>query len=79
MERARDGNAGGAGRKDGARGAGRPHPDQVQAAADIAAALGQVLGAEVKVRPTRGGYRAEMAFASPEEALELASRLQAAP
>ena len=54
-ERARDGNAAGAGRKGGAGGAGRAHPDQVQAAADIAAALGRVLGAEVKVKPARGG------------------------
>jgi len=32
----------------------------------------------VQVRPARdGGYRAELSFASPEEALELARRLGA--
>ncbi len=61
--------------KGAARGDGGAHPDQIQAASDIASALGRALGAEVKVRPTRTGYRAEMAFASPEEALELADRV----
>jgi ParB family chromosome partitioning protein len=51
------------------------HPDQLQAAEDIADALGNALGADVKVRPTRAGYRAEMAFASPEEAIALARRV----
>ena len=73
-ERAREGNPG-VGEPAGARDGTVAHPDQVQAAADIAEALGRALGAEVKVRPTRSGYRAEMAFASPEEALELAHRL----
>ncbi len=54
-----------------------PHPDQVQAAREIAEALGGVLGAEVQVKPSRaGGYRAELEFATPEEALELARRLR---
>jgi ParB family chromosome partitioning protein len=74
-ERARDDGTAGAASERGARGRAGTHPDQMQAAQDIAAALGRVLGAEVKVRPTRAGYRAEMAFASPEEALELAERL----
>jgi len=53
------------------------HPDQEQAAREIADALGAALGAEVQVKPTRdGGYRAEMGFATPEEALELARRLR---
>jgi ParB family chromosome partitioning protein len=53
------------------------HPDQEQAASQIADALGEALGAEVQVKPTRdGGYRAELAFATPEEALELARRLR---
>jgi len=76
-ERARAANEGGTSRKAPAR-APAAHPDQLQAAADIAAALGEALGAEVKVKPTRGGYRAEMAFASPDEALELAQRLSGA-
>jgi len=56
---------------------GRIHPDQQQAAIEIADALGAALGAEVSVRPTRGGgYRAELSFASTEEAIELARRLR---
>src|SRR5436190_5142081 len=54
-----------------------PHPDQQQAAAEIAQALGEALGAEVQVRPMRGGgYRAELSFTSPAEAIELAQRLR---
>jgi ParB family transcriptional regulator, chromosome partitioning protein len=53
------------------------HPDAEQAAQEIAEALAAALGAEVQVRPTRdGGYRAELAFATPEEAIELARRLR---
>jgi ParB family chromosome partitioning protein len=80
--RAREANAGASarsGRRVGRRGAadGGPHPDQEQAAREIADALGAALGAEVQVKPTRdGGYRAEMGFATPEEALELARRLR---
>lgn len=74
-ERARDRNASADTGKGARRGAGGAHPDQVQAAAEIASALGRALGAEVKVKPTRAGYRAEMAFATPEEALELAERV----
>ena len=52
------------------------HPDQIHAASEIADALRRALGADVQVRPARdGGYRAELSFASPEEALELARRL----
>lgn len=58
--------------------AGEPHPDQLQAAAEIAEALGRALGAEVEVRPGPDGrYRAELTFATPSEALELARRVQA--
>ncbi len=52
------------------------HPDQEQAAGEIAAALGAALGAEVRVRASGSGYRAELAFATPEEALELARRIR---
>jgi ParB family chromosome partitioning protein len=56
---------------------GDAHPDQEQAAREIADALGGALGAEVNVKPTRdGGYRAELSFATPEEAIELARRLR---
>jgi ParB family chromosome partitioning protein len=81
--RAREDNADGDGTGRGRRGgkpgtdAGDVHPDQEQAAREIADALGAALGAEVQVKPTRnGGYRAEMGFATPEEALELARRLR---
>jgi ParB family chromosome partitioning protein len=54
-----------------------PHPDQEHAAREIAETLGSALGAEVRVRTTRGGgYRAELSFATPEEAVELARRLR---
>jgi ParB family chromosome partitioning protein len=53
------------------------HPDQEAAAVEIAEALTQALGAEVSVRPTAaGGYRAELGFASREEALALAGRVR---
>lgn len=56
---------------------GTLHPDQEHAAREIADALGAALGAEVQVKPARGGgYRAEMRFASPQEALELTRRLR---
>ena len=53
------------------------HPDQEQAVREIAEALGEALGAEVNVRAARaGGYRAELSFSTPEEAIELARRLR---
>ena len=79
--RARAVNAGGAADNGGVVGrqrAGRAsHPDQEAAAQEIAEELGAALGADVRVRPTRsGGYRAELEFAGPEDALELARRLR---
>ena len=53
------------------------HPDQEQAASEIAETLGEALGAEVHVKVTRGGgYRAELSFSTREEAIELARRLR---
>ncbi len=52
------------------------HPDQQAAAAEIAEALGGALGVEVSVRPRGGGYRVELAFDDPDEALALARRLR---
>jgi ParB family transcriptional regulator, chromosome partitioning protein len=52
------------------------HPDQQAAAAAIATTLEEAFGAEVRVRAEKGGYRAELLFASPEEALALARRLR---
>jgi len=79
--RARESNAAGRVAKGGAEPKGRgkrePHPDQLQAAQEIAEALGGALGADVQVKGIReGGYRAELEFANQEEALELARRLR---
>ena len=52
------------------------HPDQLEACATIGEALRAALGADVRVAVARGGaYRAELLFASPEEAFELAARV----
>lgn len=54
------------------------HPDQEQAAREIAEVLGGALGVEVQVKPARGGgYRAELSLAGPEEAEQLAARVGA--
>jgi ParB family transcriptional regulator, chromosome partitioning protein len=79
--RARESNAAANGAKAKGGSAPRPsrtaHPDQEQATLEIAEALGEALGAEVRVKPARdGGYRAEMTFSTAEEAIELAGRLR---
>ena len=58
---------------------GIEHPDEVAAAAQAADALGALLGAEVKVTRRGGGYRAEIAFDSLDDALALAERLSRRP
>jgi ParB family transcriptional regulator, chromosome partitioning protein len=75
--RAREANKGGAKGKRGEL-AKKPsvHPDQQEAAATIAAMLEAALGAEVKVRAEKGGYRAELSFTGPEEAMALAEGLR---
>jgi ParB family chromosome partitioning protein len=55
---------------------GAPHPDQEAAAAQIADALGSALGVEVAVKPSGTGYRAELTFDDPAEALALAHSLR---
>jgi ParB family chromosome partitioning protein len=66
---------GGARRKE--RGGREAHPDQVQAAKEIAETLSEALGTEVHVKAMwDGGYRAELEFATPEEALDLAARIR---
>lgn len=61
----------------GRSGAQALHPDQVEACARIADALGAVLGAEVGVRVGRdGAYRAELRLESIDDALVLAQRLR---
>jgi ParB family transcriptional regulator, chromosome partitioning protein len=53
------------------------HPDQEAAVDHILDALGPALGREIEVTPGRqNGYRVQMTFASVEDALELARRLQ---
>jgi ParB family transcriptional regulator, chromosome partitioning protein len=79
--RARTANAS-AGRTRSPRRGGRPartaaHPDQLQAAGELAHTLSIALGAEVEVKPdASGGYRAEIAFASTAEAMEFARRIR---
>jgi ParB family chromosome partitioning protein len=56
------------------------HPDQEAGSQEIEAALGEVLGAEVKAHPrANGGYRVELSFDSHEEALGFAERLGGRP
>jgi ParB family chromosome partitioning protein len=52
------------------------HPDQDDAARQIADALSGALGAEVHVEVAKEGYRAELTFASIDQAIELARRLR---
>jgi ParB family transcriptional regulator, chromosome partitioning protein len=54
------------------------HPDQEEAVAEIARALGSALGAEVRVRPAASGFRVELEVADLEEAVALAARFGAA-
>jgi ParB family transcriptional regulator, chromosome partitioning protein len=76
-ERARQSNAEGDASPSNRRTrASQPHPDQQQAARDIADALAGALGADVQVKPTSDGrYNAQLSFATPEEAIELARRI----
>jgi len=53
----------------------RSHPDQVDAAERLGEAFGRALGADVRVTPRADGYRVSLAFASLDEALEVAERL----
>ncbi len=76
--RAREANqAGGVAKGRSGAAAKKPgiHPDQQEAAAAIAVTLEEALGAEVKVRAEKGGYRAELLFAGPDEALALVEGL----
>ena len=51
------------------------HPDQAEAAARLGDAFSQAFGRDVHVIPKAGGYRLELAFASVDEALEMAARI----
>jgi ParB family chromosome partitioning protein len=75
--RARESNRGRAAASRRKRAASSLHPDQEDAAREIAEILGGALGADVRVRATgAGGYRAELSFSTYEEAMELARRLR---
>ncbi|MGH2876392.1 MAG: ParB/RepB/Spo0J family partition protein [Solirubrobacteraceae bacterium] len=63
----------------GRRRATRLHPDQEAAIAEIGDALEAALGRSVVVTASAAGYLAQLHFESPDEALELARRLQRAP
>jgi ParB family chromosome partitioning protein len=52
------------------------HPDQQAAIAEIADALAQALGCHVDVSAAGTGYRAQLAFESLDDALDLARRLR---
>jgi ParB family chromosome partitioning protein len=52
------------------------HPDQQAAIAEIADALAQALGCDVDVDAAGTGYRAQLAFESLDDALDLARRLR---
>jgi ParB family chromosome partitioning protein len=52
------------------------HPDQIAAATRITDELGSALGIDVTVRPRGTGYRVELTFDDPDEALALARRLR---
>jgi ParB family chromosome partitioning protein len=52
------------------------HPDQDDAASQIADALSGALGAEVHVEVAKEGYRAALTFANVDQAIELARRLR---
>ena len=52
------------------------HPDQQAAIAEIADALTRALGYDVDVGAAGSGYRAQLAFESLDDALDLARRLQ---
>jgi ParB family chromosome partitioning protein len=75
--RAANAAAGSPRRRTSARARTDAHPDQVEAARELADALGIALGADVEVKPAgRGGYRAEISFASASEAMEFARRIR---
>jgi ParB family chromosome partitioning protein len=61
---------------DGRRATPRMHPDQQAAADEITAALGVALGADVRVRPSGTGFKAELSFESADGAIAFARALR---
>ncbi len=79
-QRARAANEPQAGAPKAARRPAAHHPDQDEACATIADALGTALGADVRVTPTRdGSYRAELRLDSVEDAMTLVDGLGLRP
>jgi ParB family transcriptional regulator, chromosome partitioning protein len=75
-ERAREANRPQGGAPRASRARHRAHPDEEAAVERVADALTRALGAEVSVRIAGGGHvRAELNFASVQEALDLAGRV----
>jgi ParB family transcriptional regulator, chromosome partitioning protein len=70
------GDGGSAKRASRARRRRNLHPDQEAAITQISDALGEALGCDVEVAPNGRGYRAELSFASVDDALDLARRLR---
>lgn len=64
-----------AGARSASPGRAATHPDQVAAMSEIADVLGAAFGTEVRVRPRGSGYKVELAFATTQDALELARRV----
>jgi ParB family chromosome partitioning protein len=74
---ANDAPSGGAPRARRGRAKAELHPDQEQAVRAIADVLGAALGADVSVTPAPGGgYRAELSFKTPQEAIDMARRVR---
>jgi ParB family transcriptional regulator, chromosome partitioning protein len=71
--RAREANAGSRATRTGRTAL---HPDQEAAAEEIAEALGEALGSDVRVRPRGTGYKVELAFENAEDAIALAHRVR---
>jgi ParB family chromosome partitioning protein len=78
-QRARATRSDGAATPERRRRARRLHPDQEAAIAEIGDTFEAALGREVKVSASGAGFRAQLEFASAEEALELARSLKLRP
>ncbi|MDX6706264.1 MAG: ParB family transcriptional regulator, chromosome partitioning protein [Solirubrobacteraceae bacterium] len=74
--RARAANAAAPARRGARRARPALNPDQEAAATRIADELAGALGVEVTVTPRGSGYRAEIAFDGPDDAIALARRLR---
>ena len=67
--------AGDRGSTDGSPRRREPHPDQIDAAADLSELFRSALGTDVSVTPRGDGYRLSLAFSTVDEARALVARL----